>query len=101
MIDKKNRLVEDKWYHVHLEDDPFRKDVIKVNGKYYFIGRLVVHVGNKLVFNLNNEDGSVVIPFDNVKWMVPLYNPELKIEAKTEYWDIKYNKENKGYPWEC
>lgn len=101
MINKEDRLVEDKWYHVHLEYDPYReRDIIKVNGKHHFIGRLVVHIGNKLVFNLNNEDGSVVIPFDSVRWMVPLYNPELKVEPKKmEYCNIKYKEDDS--PWEA
>lgn len=97
MINREDRLVEDKWYRVHLEYDPYRdSEIIKVNGKHHFIGRLVVHVGNKLVFNLNNGEGSVIIPFDKVRWMVPLYqDPELKVESKTEYWNIEYKKKNK------
>ena len=71
MIKPEDRLIEDVWYLVSLEYDPYRKQVIKVEGKYHFIGRLVVHLDNKLIFNLKDRKGSVILPLENIKWMVP------------------------------
>ena len=76
MIKSEDRLIEDRWYHVGLEYDPYRKTVLKVEGKYHFVGRLVVHLDNKIIFNLKDNKGSVILPFENIKWMVPLYIKE-------------------------
>ena len=83
MRNRENGLVEDIWYIVQLQDDisyssPYPP--VKVEGKFRFIGKLIVHVGNTVVFNLQDGKGSVVLPFDFIKWMVPLYKPEKKEE---------------------
>ena len=83
MINRENGLVEDIWYIVQLQDDDFYSSSyppIKVEGKFHFIGKLIVHLNNKVVFNLQDGKGSVVLPFDFIKWMIPLYNPEKKEE---------------------
>lgn len=73
-------------------------------GKYHFIGRLVVHLNNKLVFNLNNEDGSVIIPFENIKWMIPFYKPEKKEQLDwrdhVEKQDKIKKEKKEEYNWE-
>ena len=84
MIKPEDRLIEDVWYHVSLEDNPYKRETIKVEGKYHFIGRLVVHLDNKVIFNLKDSKGSVILPFENIKWMVPFYKPEKKEEYN---WD--------------
>lgn len=88
MIKPEDRLIEDRWYRVRLGDDycSSRYEPIKVMGKYSFIGRLVVHLNDKLIFNLENDEGSVILPFENIKTMVPYYDP---IKEKTE-----------DFPWE-
>ena len=56
-------------------------------GKYHFIGYLVIHINGKLIFNLEGDEGSVILPFENIKTMVPYYDP---IKEKTEdcSWEI-------------
>ena len=78
MIKTEDRLIEDRWYRVRLGDDycSSRYEPISVMGKYHFIGRLVVHLNDKLIFNLRNNEGSVILPFENIKWMVPLNKEE-------------------------
>jgi hypothetical protein len=70
-----------------LKDDyDFRYNYppLKVEGKFYFVGKLIVHIGNQLVFTLEDNKGSVVLPFDFIKWMVPLYRREKKEEYNWE-----------------
>lgn len=90
-------FIEDGYYSS-------RCDIIKVMGKYHFIGRLVVHLNNKLVFNLNNEDGSVIIPFENIKWMIPFYKPEKKEQLDwrdhVEKQDKIKKEKKEEYNWE-
>ena len=83
MINKEDRLIENRWYQVGLGDDycSLRYEPIKVMGKYRFIGRLIVHLNNKLIFNLKDNEGSVIIPFENIKWMVPIYDAKMKEEV--------------------
>lgn len=57
---------------------------ILVLGSAHFNGTLIIHTQGKLVFNLQNEEGSVIIPFENIKWMVPIKEKEKK-EVKEEY----------------
>ena len=81
MINRENSLVEDIWYIVQLQDNDFYSSPyppIKVEGKFHFIGKLIVHLNNKVVFNLQDGKGSVVLPFNFIEWMVPLYKPEKK-----------------------
>ena len=89
MIKPENKLVEDRWYRIQLEDDlrSSRYLPIRVMGKYHFIGYLIVHINGKLIFNLEGDEGSVILPFENIQSMVPYYNP---IKEKTEdcSWEI-------------
>lgn len=85
MRNRENGLVEDIWYIVQLQDDGFYSSPyppIKVEGKYNFTGKLIVHVGNQLVFNLKDGKGSVVLPFDFIKWMIPVYEPGKEYDKK-------------------
>ncbi len=85
MINKEDRLIEDRWYLVRLEDDycSLRYEPIRVMGKYQFIGRLIVHLNGKLIFNLKDNKGSVILPFENIKWMVPYYDDKIKEEVNS------------------
>ena len=47
-------------------------DPITVLGLSHFNGTLIIVQENKLVFELENDKGLVIIPFENIKWMVPL-----------------------------
>ena len=89
MIKPENKLIEDRWYRIQLEDDlrSSRYLPIRVMGKYHFIGYLVIHINGKLIFNLEGDEGSVILPFENIQSMVPYYNP---IKEKTEdcSWEI-------------
>lgn len=89
MIKPENKLVEDRWYRVQLEDDLCSSRYLptRVMGKYHFIGYLIIHVNGKLIFNLEGGEGSVILPFENIKTMVPYYDP---IKEKTEdySWEI-------------
>ena len=79
MNHKEHGLVEDIWYTVQLHDDGFYSSPyppIKVEGKFRFIGKLVAHLGSKVVFNLQDGKGSVVLPFNLIEWMVPFYKKE-------------------------
>ena len=78
VIKPEDRLIEDRWYRVRLGDDycSSRYEPIRVMGKYGFIGRLVVHLNDKLIFHLKDNEGSVILPFENIKWMVPLDKEE-------------------------
>ena len=74
----KNSLICNKMYSVMLHQgwrheycDPFL-----VLGSAHFNGVLVAHALNKLIFNLQNGEGSVIIPFENIKWMVPIKEKE-------------------------
>lgn len=89
MIKPEDKLIENRWYRVQLEDDlcSSRYLPIRVMGKYHFIGYLIIHINGKLIFNLENGEGSVILPFENIKTMVPYYDP---IKEKTEdySWEI-------------
>ena len=77
MTNQENRLIEDIWYYVKIREEYHYRPPIKVEDKFYFVGKLIVHVGNQLIFNLQDDKGSVVLPFELVEWMVPFYkNPE-------------------------
>ena len=85
MNHKEHGLVENIWYSVMLKDDycdvRYNRPPIKVEGKFYFVGKLIVHVGNQLIFNLEDNKGSVVLPFNFIHWMVPLYKKKEKKEG--------------------
>lgn len=81
---KEQGLVEDIWYSVMLKDDyDFRYyySPVKVEGKFHFVGKLIVHIGNQLVFTLEDNKGSVILPFNFIHWMVPLYKKKEKKEG--------------------
>ena len=82
MINKEDRLVEGIEYYVKLKEDWCYDPCIRVLGKFHFTGRLVAHLSRKLVFNLKDNQGSVIIPFENVEWMVPTMLK--KVEKKEE-----------------
>ena len=86
VINKEDRLIENRWYRVRLGEDycSLRYEPIRVMGKYQFIGRLIVHLNGKLIFNLKDNKGSVILPFENIKWMVPYYDNKIKEEACQE-----------------
>lgn len=86
VIKPEDRLIEDRWYRVRLEDDycSSRYELIKVIGKYHFIGRLVVHLNDKLIFHLKDNEGSVILPFENIKWMVPFYDAKMIKEKEKD-----------------
>ena len=67
-----NGLVKDIWYSVKLREEYHYRPPIKVEGKFHFVGKLIVHLNNKVVFNLQDDKGSVVLPFDFIEWMVPI-----------------------------
>jgi hypothetical protein len=87
MNHKEQGLVEDIWYSVMLKDDYY--DVryyyppVKVEGKFHFVGKLIVHIGNQLVFTLEDNKGSVILPFNFIHWMVPLYKKKEKKEGES------------------
>ena len=85
---KEQGLVENIWYSVMLKDDyydiRYNYPLIKVEGKFHFVGKLIIYTGGRLVFNLEDNKGSVIIPFSFIDWMVPLYKPEKKEEYNWE-----------------
>ena len=81
---KEHGLVEDIWYYVMLKDNYdfiYNYPPLKVEGKFYFVGKLIVHIGGKLVFNLEDNKGSVILPFSFIDWLVPLYKKKEKKEG--------------------
>jgi hypothetical protein len=79
---QKGEMILDKLYSVQLYDyyDTRCYDPIRVLGSSHFNGFLIANVGSKLIFNLQNKEGSVIIPFENIKWMVPIKEEEKKEE---------------------
>jgi hypothetical protein len=77
---QKGEMILDKLYSVQLYDyhDTHCYDPFRVLGSSHFNGFLVANVRSKLVFNLQNGEGSVIIPFENIKWMVPIKEQEKK-----------------------
>lgn len=79
---QKSELILDKLYSVQLYDyyNSHCHDPIRVLGSSHFNGFLIVNLRSKLVFNLQNGEGSVIIPFENIKWMVPIKEKEKEKE---------------------
>ena len=77
-------MILDKLYSVQLYDyyEAYCLDVFRVLGSSHFNGFLIANVRSKLVFNLQNGEGSVIIPFENIKWMVPIKEKEKKEEKE-------------------
>ena len=89
MTNREHGLIEDIWYSVQLRDDyGFRHSYppVKVEGKFHFVGKLIVHVGNQLIFNLQDDKGSVVLPFGLIEWMVPYYKKEEPKKREERSW---------------
>ena len=81
-LNKNNEMILDKLYSVQLYDyyDSRCYDQIRVLGSSHFNGFLIANLRSKLVFNLQNGEGSVIIPFENIRWMVPIKEKEEKEE---------------------
>lgn len=77
-------MILDKLYSVQLYDyhETCCLDVFRVLNSSRFNGFLIANVRSKLVFNLQNGEGSVIIPFENIKWMVPIKEKEKKEEKE-------------------
>ena len=77
---RKSEMILDKLYSVQLYDyhEINCLDVFRVLGSSHFKGFLIANVRSKLIFNLKNGEGSVIIPIENIKWMVPLKETEKK-----------------------
>ena len=82
----KSELILDTLYSVQLYDyyDSRCYDPIRVLGSSHFNGFLIANVRSRLVFNLQNGEGSVIIPFENIRWMVPIKEKENKEEYNWE-----------------
>lgn len=82
----KSELILDTLYSVQLYDyyDSHCYDPIRVLDSSHFNGFLIVNLRSKLVFNLQNGEGSVIIPFENIKWMVPIKEKERREEYNWE-----------------
>ena len=77
-LNKNNEMILDKLYSVQLYDyyDSRCYDPIRVLGSLHLNGFLIVNLRNKLIFNLQNREGSVIVPFENIRWMVPIKEEE-------------------------
>ena len=75
---RKSEMILDKLYSVQLYDylEINYLDVFRVLASSRFNGFLIVNVLGKLVFNLQNGEGTVIIPIENIKWMVPIKEEE-------------------------
>lgn len=71
---QKDEMILDKLYSVQLYDyyDSHCYEPIRVLGFSHFNGFLIANFRSKLVFNLQNGEGSVIIPFENIWWMAPI-----------------------------
>lgn len=78
---KNSEMILDKLYSVQLYDyyDSRCYDPIRVLGSSHFNGFLIANFGSRLVFNLQNGEGSVIIPFENIRWMVPIKEEESEL----------------------
>ena len=81
---QKGEMILDKLYSVQLYDyyEAYYLDVFRVLSSSHFNGFLIANVRSKLVFNLQNGEGSVIIPFENIKWMAPIKEKEKKEEKE-------------------
>ena len=75
---KDNEMILDKLYSVQLYDyyDSRCYDVFRVLDSSHFNGFLIANFRGQLIFNLQNGEGTVIIPIENIKWMVPIYESE-------------------------
>ena len=84
---RKSEMILDKLYSVQLYDylEINCLDVFRVLDSSHFNGFLIANVRGKLIFNLQNGEGTVIIPIENIKWMVPIKEKEKK-EKKEKAW---------------
>lgn len=75
---KNSEMILDKLYSVQLYDYYSSRccDAFMVLGSSHFNGFLIANIRSRLVFNLQNGEGSVIIPFENIRWMVPIKEKE-------------------------
>ena len=85
-LNKNNEMILDKLYSVQLYDyyDSRCYDPIRVLGSSHFNGFLIINLRGKLVFNLQNGEGSVIIPFENIRWMVLIKDEEKEKEKENK-----------------
>ena len=78
---KNSEMILDKLYSVQLYDyyESRCYDAFRVLGSSHFNGFLIANLGGRLVFNLQNGEGSVIIPFENIRWMVPIKEEESEL----------------------
>lgn len=83
---RKSEMILDKLYSVQLYDyhEINYLDVFKVLGSSHFNGFLIANGRGQLIFNLQNRKGTVIIPIENIKWMIPIEEKEKKEEKKEE-----------------
>ena len=83
---KLNESFYNKTYSVMLHQGWSNKycDTISVLGSAHFNGILITIQYGNLVFELENNKGLVIIPFENIKWMVPIKEKEKKEECPWE-----------------
>ena len=70
-------MLHDGWKHRYC--DPF-----SVLGSAHFNGILMTIQYGNLVFELENDKGLVIIPLENIKWMVPIKEKEREEEYNWE-----------------
>ena len=78
---KNSEMILDKLYSVQLYDyyETRCYDAFRVLGSSHFNGFLIANIRSRLVFNLQNGEGSVIIPFENIRWMVPIKEEESEL----------------------
>ena len=78
---KNSEMILDKLYSVQLYDyyESRCYDAFRVLGSSHFNGFLIANIRSRLVFNLQNGEGSVIIPFENIRWMVPIKEEESEL----------------------
>lgn len=81
-----SEMILDKLYSVQLYDyyESRCYDAFRVLGSSHFNGFLIANLRSRLVFNLQNGEGSVIIPFENIRWMVPIKEKESELILAAE-----------------
>jgi hypothetical protein len=71
---KLNESFYNKTYSVMLRQGWSNKycDPFLVLGSAHFNGTLMIIQYGNLIFELENDKGLVIIPLENIKWMVPI-----------------------------
>ena len=75
---RKSEMILDKLYSVQLYDylEINYLDVFRVLDSSHFNGFLIANFRGQLIFNLQNGEGTVIIPVENIKWMAPIKEEE-------------------------